>query len=517
MGPHRSYSKRSRTGCQTCRIRHVKCDEAPGKCFNCTSTGRKCEGYDQNRLPLVIARAQKPNLEWSPTIRVAHLSSDERRGFAFFLGKTVPMMTRCFDSELWQRLVLQMSQAEPAICHAVIALSAVHERSWSKGARLQRLRDSYQHFALAQYNKAIAKLHVRLRSHDPQVHLVVLTCCMAFITLELLQGNITIAFSHLQQGLNILRSPGCDTGQVSETRPSSLEPPLAEAFMNMELTAGNFDLSDSGLKIQSTTRPLTVHSQQNCTSNTIWAAKQVIARIINDLMLFQSHCERAAHGHLKFDTLAMSVERCRIRRRLTDFSAAFEESIAGHYLSPSKMRSVDMIHLHETVLTNVIDTSLDKSEMVFDQYLSVFIEINMWVERIIDSLKDEYADDMLPHLITDLGIINPLIWVFLKCRHAETRLHGLRLLEAWPHREGPSDSIAFSSIGRAVHDIEMQAETVVEGPDGEATAEIPESGRVKLITHVDVLEDGRDGVMYYYLSGDRTLRHWQFSLKKLEP
>lgn len=33
------------SGCLTCRIRKVKCDEAKPACHKCRSTGRKCDGY----------------------------------------------------------------------------------------------------------------------------------------------------------------------------------------------------------------------------------------------------------------------------------------------------------------------------------------------------------------------------------------------------------------------------------------------------------------------------------------
>ncbi|KAF2762197.1 hypothetical protein EJ05DRAFT_507770 [Pseudovirgaria hyperparasitica] len=41
----RRYATRVRTGCGTCRIRRVKCDEGRPHCMNCSSTGRICEGY----------------------------------------------------------------------------------------------------------------------------------------------------------------------------------------------------------------------------------------------------------------------------------------------------------------------------------------------------------------------------------------------------------------------------------------------------------------------------------------
>ncbi|PIG86259.1 hypothetical protein AARAC_004671 [Aspergillus arachidicola] len=133
----RRFSRRSRTGCQTCRSRRVKCDETPGACNQCTSTGRNCDGYDLPRLPVGM-KTRRQDLAWSgPSMRMLldlpGTNSDERRCFNVFQTYTVPMMVSWFDSDVWQQIVLRMSQAEPAIYHAVVALSAIHEDSEKAG------------------------------------------------------------------------------------------------------------------------------------------------------------------------------------------------------------------------------------------------------------------------------------------------------------------------------------------------------------------------------------------------
>ncbi|KAL2829505.1 hypothetical protein BDW59DRAFT_142169 [Aspergillus cavernicola] len=43
--PRRKWTARVKSGCITCRIRRVKCDEGKPDCGRCRSTGRKCDGY----------------------------------------------------------------------------------------------------------------------------------------------------------------------------------------------------------------------------------------------------------------------------------------------------------------------------------------------------------------------------------------------------------------------------------------------------------------------------------------
>jgi hypothetical protein len=45
MEPKQNFSNRTKTGCQTCRKRKKKCDEAKPECQNCRRGGFVCEGY----------------------------------------------------------------------------------------------------------------------------------------------------------------------------------------------------------------------------------------------------------------------------------------------------------------------------------------------------------------------------------------------------------------------------------------------------------------------------------------
>ncbi|KAH4069175.1 hypothetical protein HBH98_012240 [Parastagonospora nodorum] len=47
----RAWKPKNRSGCKTCKIRKVKCDEEKPFCKRCTSTGRTCDGYDVTFRP----------------------------------------------------------------------------------------------------------------------------------------------------------------------------------------------------------------------------------------------------------------------------------------------------------------------------------------------------------------------------------------------------------------------------------------------------------------------------------
>lgn len=61
-------SKRVRTGCLTCRERHLKCDEAVPDCLNCRKSNRECKrGVRLNFIDVQVKDPPQvpPTLEWS--------------------------------------------------------------------------------------------------------------------------------------------------------------------------------------------------------------------------------------------------------------------------------------------------------------------------------------------------------------------------------------------------------------------------------------------------------------------
>ncbi|WJG35826.1 uncharacterized protein FOBCDRAFT_228081, partial [Fusarium oxysporum Fo47] len=47
----RASRPKVKTGCITCKIRHLKCDETKPKCKRCVKDKHTCDGYQQARAP----------------------------------------------------------------------------------------------------------------------------------------------------------------------------------------------------------------------------------------------------------------------------------------------------------------------------------------------------------------------------------------------------------------------------------------------------------------------------------
>ncbi|ATY66239.1 C6 zinc finger domain [Cordyceps militaris] len=108
------WAPRVRTGCWTCRSRHVKCDEARPICMRCQKTQRKCAGYLD---PI------GPSLQLSTA--PAGCCPEGLRLNSYFLHHLVRSAADEFDCDYWRYYMPRFTQTVPAIWHATNALSAL--------------------------------------------------------------------------------------------------------------------------------------------------------------------------------------------------------------------------------------------------------------------------------------------------------------------------------------------------------------------------------------------------------
>lgn len=146
----RARKPRGRTGCRTCRIRRIKCDELRPICVRCSSTGRTCDGYETFLFSSVLAhRSISLRVDAVPNSSL-NLSSYEAQTFDFFRQRTVKEITGCFRSQLFERFLLQVSHQDPTILHAAAAVGAMHlnQKSRRISTSLMYPNEPHQNFAL---------------------------------------------------------------------------------------------------------------------------------------------------------------------------------------------------------------------------------------------------------------------------------------------------------------------------------------------------------------------------------
>ncbi|KAH9905121.1 hypothetical protein F4778DRAFT_728808 [Xylariomycetidae sp. FL2044] len=228
-----------RTGCVTCRIRRIKCDEAKPFCDRCTSTGRTCDGYGagvprrRNRrgwVPQQPSRQTPNRPRWRvirPLLEGIEGTEQERGYFHSFRRAAetgFALHVSNLGSGFWQHLIPLVGHSNPAVRHALFALGGAWHMMKLQSQRsaaanvgsgpilpsetMDNFRlDQIRNFTLRQYNKAIASLQRHITSPASPGNIeITLLCCLIFILLETARGNQEATLSHLTNGLHIINT-----------------------------------------------------------------------------------------------------------------------------------------------------------------------------------------------------------------------------------------------------------------------------------------------------------------------
>ncbi|KAF2189789.1 hypothetical protein K469DRAFT_561613, partial [Zopfia rhizophila CBS 207.26] len=192
----RASHPKVRTGCHTCKARRVKCDEQQPNCQKCLNTGRKCEGYKNNREWVIVVAPPAPMTDGFEDDR-------SRRHFDYFRSLAVYDLSWFFEGEFLGSLVLSESHSSAAVRHAAIALSVSHE-DFKNNLTVAAMAPQYA-CAAQHYSKAIRNLIKETKDSAQESRMRTLTCGLLFISIEVLRGNNIAALHHLEGCLKIVR------------------------------------------------------------------------------------------------------------------------------------------------------------------------------------------------------------------------------------------------------------------------------------------------------------------------
>ncbi|KAL3490097.1 hypothetical protein BJX62DRAFT_238391 [Aspergillus germanicus] len=462
----RAGTKKSRTGCRTCRARHVKCDEAPGACKNCTSTGRSCE-YDLQRLPRLgrastekestalqlIPRGIEDGLRWAVT-------TDERRCYAYFKSQTISTLSGFFDSPLWQEILPQRSLSDPAVYHAVVALSAVHHDLEMHGLPLpgQDLQNDWNRFALDQCARSFSLLGRRQASQDPRFREVMLLCCLLFVLTQLLRSQYDEAFRHLQCGLRILNEVREDSVETH------VEQCIVAAFTNLEIQSLQYGACEVVLD-NNCVEPQICSFETPAVFSGFQEARRSLDSILGAVFRFLTRCGGLSEEEILSDYAALHQKQLELLSQYSQFETSFDLFCASRTFNAKEQRGADMMRLVQRSLALTVKTCLLRDETALKYYTREHeLHISM-VEEIMSRFPNR------PSVTLDIGIIPPLYSAAMWCRDHSVRRRAIAVLKSWPHREGSFESEWAAWIASE----QIKAETMSTLPASRTTTD--SSGR----------------------------------------
>lgn len=362
-----------------------------------------------------------------------------------------------FDSSLWNSLVLPMCFAEPAVSHAVVALSTLHEDLELHGTPLSRedLRNDRHRFAMEQYGRALSALSRPRYVDDPNLQDVVLTCCLLFVVSELLRGRYDPALLHLEKGLSIIRDPSRKHGHDEDA--------LTEAMSRLDVQAVFFGVKEYYFDPNSANYARSkdsIHDFRNLAE-----ARREFDRVSHRIFRFSRYAKSLISNGSSLEVLVehLGDNQVELKDELGKYSQRLNRSKRKLLQpgGPREQRAFDLLCLHQMSLSVLLDTYLEEEEVLNSEaHLDACEDLVTLSEKVTNSVRAESGSDCnsLPSLSLDTGIIPSLFYVCSKCPHAAMRQRALNLLESWPHREGLWDSNLVAILARQLISIETEAE-----------------------------------------------------------
>jgi hypothetical protein len=431
-------------------------------------------------------------MSYTPSISVFN-DPEERRYFQRFCDKTAGEICGSFDPTFWTEKIPQLCHQDAPIKYATIAVGALAKslEITSSPTRLSlsgfpqidhRHLDEHHRFALRMYSRAIASLRIILS--DGRRHLrTSLTACVLFMTFEALQGNYDGSLTHLRGGSRLLadwriaRRGG--SNRLSQDSLSEIQDGLVDdlgrLFARLDVQ-GLFvpppyrvpNLLQDDLEI-----PDEFDSVQE--AREIWdflmAAIGQFYR--KSVVMTQSDPESLmkpswikSHNH---------YTTCLMRWRI-----AFQ---AIHAEEPHTITSdaIHMLSIYYNIATVLLASSLPHTEMLYDEYNSLFAEIIAKAQILLSSPDDPSNTS---RFTLDMGTILPLVMTAVKCRDRRIRRQAIALLWSKARREGLCfDTISVARICAWLSSIE--GEGCQEDSDP-----IPESSRW-MITYLHLNSEER--------------------------
>ena len=464
---HRRFSNTSRG---ICRVRHKKCDETRPSCINCSSTGRKCDGYAEIQSPRGLREVNGSGETQSSQ------GSDNAKGLVFrtYAGIPIAMVDpgkvglsthECFFLDFCRHVgaldfvgyptnnflygvVRQVSESQPSVKHAAIALTSIgHSRARLYfGAGSEKEND----FVLRQTSKAIT--HLLQQSTMPKdlsnrrAHReVIMTMCGVLTSLARAQSEHETMKMHLMYGQRAMRE-----WQTTDFDGSSIAPTLSAL------------LADLDCKMQIASNPASFLQDDNpllldapILSNFNFSN---IEYVVNEhwdpwssfVLEHETPNRRASYDMIYPDGILKS-SWISFLFKVRIFTRQLKTCIEQVGITPpqSIQDLLTALRLWDEVACAMVAAALadddgavfKPSQMKYDTVWAYFRRINEFGKRILQSLIRQNSSTLILPIEWAVGI--PLFFCGYYCRDWSMRREALRLLKVLGDRFKGSDAAAF--------------------------------------------------------------------------
>jgi len=490
----------------------VKCGEEKPYCRRCVTFGAICDGYGHLYRQAQAAQGKRKVIrplqpkDSSQLIKnpFATLFQHEKESwyFANFCSKTSYEIFPDFGSGTLRRMLLQASQDEVSIRHAIVALGALDVTNEHMPAisNPNESHSRHQLDALEQYTIALQHMKVgapktkqenatdsvqKAASTERQDFRTAILGCLATICFEAWNGNHTLAVQQIQAGLKIIHGHVREIlatrarilGQPSLGNDKVMEADLLRAFVGLDVHApcdpsraaiGPFIFDEE--KKQYLPHPTNVFELEG--KNTLSLMPEHFTCIedaqfygqalkVQTKRFLATHRARPSASLNEFginewwgqwDKLSKFTiaEHSRICDAIFHWNLAFQPLWKKLKSSSCSTRLPAVkLNLQTRSLSIALLASGIEDEAGFDIYTKDFLKITNFAKDVLENTKSTGHN-----FILESSIVNPLLLTAHKCRDMAIRRRAIALLFKYPMREVVWDGLFCGKVGQWVMGLE---------------------------------------------------------------
>ncbi|KAK1964906.1 hypothetical protein LY78DRAFT_748060 [Colletotrichum sublineola] len=485
MAPRRKRASKPkvRSGCLTCKIRRVKCDERKPTCSRCEKADVECDGYireavDPKRTAeqqKIIAAAQQASRHLLPRPKVAgkqgsvliaaarlrinpsfiQFDPKDVSYYDLFRYQLIRDLGGSCQADFWSRIVLNEMTRDPQRFGGVPP-SAL--RPWgTPKSPLTGFLNRHHKAALLHHVKAVAIYRERIQQTpfdtSPRSIIIMTLLLIAF---EFIQGNMKNIDSLMGTGMRLLENkitllyglqPGEDfdvgkgdlSSRLWKNSPDDEMEDIEHLLPCLCLMAGfthffsshrnSVLLMNSSPKLQLPTPGRTDLVKLLA----LWG--QFFTRAV-------VHVMRTMHDQLNYNPMDM-VKAAEEQKMFVEYIGMWKDVLEIYLNDPTldadARRTLDSIQIHRLLIHIVISCSLDRSEMMYDMFELEFKEL---LDRVVRYLRDPGPISRVCFTFSE-GLTSPLAMIIAKCRNHNLRMEGIHVLKNLSWRENAWDGQAL--------------------------------------------------------------------------
>ncbi|KAJ5771945.1 beauvericin cluster-specific repressor BEA4 [Penicillium odoratum] len=466
----RAGNPKVRTGCLTCKLRHVKCDEREPVCLRCEKVDAFCQGYstpqpkrkpESHRLikrasprPIVPRATSEPaseqlnlpdrgpySLLGTPSRDLSSLGLQGNDGiyFDYFRHQVSSNMCGFYTTSMWSGLVIAESFHHDAVRHSILAIGALiltisqtsnlpDRATTSASFLLEKIINSHHRNSLKHHLHAARSFRAEVHDLAASSPRSVLVVTLLLVVFELLQGKLKTADTLMNSSMDLLRE------NITLFQPAStVTQKVHRDFKEIEHVVPCISVMShlSHLSDQHHKLPL-------MKSEPDFFFPRPGRESIHDLFIQWGRFFTFAIiflGHTIYSELR-SIPREQPKRfisqqkQLLSHLENWKSTLSEYFgTSTADQKALRIAHIHWLMLYISINCCLDPTELSCDNFENEYRDLT---NQCIDLIQDNISHARPTSVMLGEGLLLPLCTVMRSCRNHEIRMMAVEAVGQLP-------------------------------------------------------------------------------------